>query len=468
VRRAAPPRLRKGNFGRVAFVDAGPRYRTVRPIAKGGMGRVDLALRETGRFMRFYAIKRMHPSEAERDDARAMFLEEARLAGLIRHPNVVAVHDVGEDDEGPYLVMDFVEGLSLSALLIWARDHHQSIPLAVCLRVVRETAEALHAAHELRGDDGAPLHLVHRDVSPQNILLGYDGVVRLTDFGIAKALGQTHHTSTGLLRGKMGYLSPEQLRFKKPDRRSDVFSLGVVLFEVLTGRRLYHGADLTEVASRILEEPAPDLHGLRSEVPQEVARLLSSMLAKDPLGRPQTALAVAHAIDAILADMARSGDAMTLGGYLAQHFGHERDTLRIELGNLRQGGVESTRQIGAKSPIAKWVVAGALAIAVTIGIGIALLLPAPSEPVNAEAPPVVAAPAVRSPEPAAVEPASIALPVVPGTAAETAEPDPDEAAVEGARARATADERARARRVRRPARATEGATDPADEYIDTF
>jgi serine/threonine-protein kinase len=480
VRRAAPPRLRKRNFGKVSFVDAGPRYRTVRPIAKGGMGRVDLAVRETGQFMRFYAVKRMHPMEAEREEARAMFLEEARLAGLIRHPNVVAVHDVGEDAEGPYLVMDFVEGLSLSNLLIWARDHDQSIPLPVCLRIVRDTADALHAAHELRAHDGSALHLVHRDVSPQNILLGYDGGVRLTDFGIAKALGQTHHTSTGLLKGKSGYLSPEQLRFKKPDRRSDIFSLGVVLFEVLTGRRLYHGADLTDVAGRILDEPPPDLRTIRGEVPDEVAALVVCMLAKDPAHRPQTGLDVAQRIDDILANLARSGEGLTLGVYLAQHFGRERDTLRVELGNLRQAIADETKQLKLPKRAAKWLVAAAIALAIGAGIGIALLIPPSSEAVNAdareEAAPAAeeaasaaeeASPAVEAAPAEEVEPAAVVgeVAAAPSEDEASAEPVAEETGETDASEVRASDGR-RIRRVRKPPDTPPRR--PSDEYIETF
>jgi serine/threonine protein kinase len=203
-------------------------YRTLLTLAVGGMGQVDLAVRREGNFERLFAIKRLRPELSSDVEVRSMFLDEARIAGLVRHPNVVSIVDVGEDDSGPLAVMEFVDGISVAELL--AKSDVHPLPLDLALRIAREVAEGLHAAHELRSADGAPLELVHRDVSPQNILLGFDGIARVTDFGVAKALGRVSQTSTGVLKGKLGYISPEQLRFEEPDRRADLFALGVVLF----------------------------------------------------------------------------------------------------------------------------------------------------------------------------------------------------------------------------------------------
>ncbi|HMJ16304.1 MAG TPA: serine/threonine-protein kinase, partial [Polyangiaceae bacterium] len=202
-------------------------YQHVLRLASGGMATVDLAIRREGTFVRLHAIKRLHPHLLEDADVRAMFIEEARLAGLLRHPNVVSVVDVGEDAAGPFLVMDYVEGVSVATLIEHAIETSQPVPLDVALRIAMDVARGLHAAHELTAPDGRPLSLVHRDVSPQNVLVGFDGVARVSDFGIAKALGRSARTSTGILKGKLGYMAPEQLQFRGQDRRTDLFAFGV-------------------------------------------------------------------------------------------------------------------------------------------------------------------------------------------------------------------------------------------------
>ncbi|MCA9614581.1 MAG: serine/threonine protein kinase, partial [Myxococcales bacterium] len=161
----------------------------MRQVASGGMGTVYLARRREGGFQRLYAVKRLHPHLRDDPDFRAMFVEEARLAGLITHPNVVGVLDVGEDHEGPFLVMDFVQGLPLSQLITLANRSEAPLAVQSCVRIALAVARGLHASHELRDHEGRALQLVHRDLSPQNVLIGWDGTVRITDFGIAKALG---------------------------------------------------------------------------------------------------------------------------------------------------------------------------------------------------------------------------------------------------------------------------------------
>jgi serine/threonine-protein kinase len=211
------------------------------------MGRVELALRKEGAFKRLYAVKRLHSILVSDTAVREMFMEEARIAGLIRHPNVVSVLDVGEDADGPFLIMDYVEGASLASLLKRASAAESPIPIQVCVRIAREIALGLHAAHELVDHDGARLDVVHRDLSPQNVLFGFDGAVRITDFGIAKALGRSVRTSTGVLKGKLSYMSPEQLQFEEPDRRSDLF----FLFELLAKEREKRPVDAKTVATRL-------------------------------------------------------------------------------------------------------------------------------------------------------------------------------------------------------------------------
>jgi eukaryotic-like serine/threonine-protein kinase len=283
-----------------------------------------------------------------------MFMDEARLAGLVRHPNVVGVSDVGEDDDGPYLIMDYVEGVSLSRALRQTVHSGHAIPMQVAIRICREVALGLHAAHEVRSEDGTVLQLVHRDVSPQNVLIGFDGSVRVTDFGIAKALGNASQTNAGVLKGNMGYLSPEQLRFEEPDRRSDVFSLGVTLYELLSGARLYPNTDGFDGTRRILSEPPPDIGEVRNDVPPELVELLFEMLAKDRHARPTTALEIAGRLEAILAPLIAEEGSVTIGDFMDQHFALERQQHRAYLAEhlkrLNDDARSTSRSMAALPP----------------------------------------------------------------------------------------------------------------------
>jgi serine/threonine-protein kinase len=295
------------------------------------MATVDLAIRREGTFVRLHAIKRLHPHLLEDPDVRAMFIEEARIAGLLRHPNIVSVVDVGEDAAGPFLVMDYVEGVSVAALIEDAIETAQLVPVDVALRIAIDVAKGLHAAHELTAPDGVSLSLVHRDVSPQNVLVGFDGVARVTDFGIAKALGRGARTSTGILKGKLGYMAPEQLQFKGQDRRSDLFAFGVVLFELLTSRRLYPGQRGEESARRILEEPPPDLTDDRDDAPPALVGLLFKLLAKRSEHRPPDAQSVARVLEDVLMEVSAASAAVDTAQYLEGKFGERRREMQQAL-----------------------------------------------------------------------------------------------------------------------------------------
>lgn len=303
-----------------------PTYTPLFQLAKGGMGEVELVARQQEHFVRLFAMKRLRPELLEDEASRAMFVEEGRVAGLLRHPNVVSVLDVGSDARGPYLVMDFVESVSAATLLTGATE---VLPLALALRIVIDVARGLHAAHELTGADGKPLLLVHRDVSPPNILVGFDGTARIADFGIARALGRTQSTTTGWLKGKVRYMAPEQLRFEELDRRADLFALGVVLFELLSGQRLYPESEANEAARRILTDPPPDIAEYRGDVSPELVELLFELLAKSRDARPETAREVARRLEAIL--ISEVGADVRLDEYLDQRFARERDALRSRI-----------------------------------------------------------------------------------------------------------------------------------------
>ena len=254
------------------------------PIASGGMATVYLARsRGAGGFEREVAIKKLHPHLLEdAPDAALELIEEAKLASRIRHPNVVPVLDVGDGPGGVFLVMEYIEGETLSALLRDAAAAGAPLPVPIALRILSDALAGLHAAHELRDEVGAPAGLVHRDFSPQNILIGTDGVARLTDFGIAKAANRQGSTQTGIVKGKVGYMAPEQARGRPLARRCDVWAAGVVAWEVFAGRRLYSPKlDQVTVVMAIVSEVPPRLRSVRPDVPLELDEAIAWALEGD-------------------------------------------------------------------------------------------------------------------------------------------------------------------------------------------
>jgi len=274
------------------------RYAIFDRIAAGGMASVHVGrLLGEGGFARTVAVKRLHPQFALDPDFVAMFLDEARLAARIRHPNVVATVDIVASEGEPLLVMEYVDGESLSTLLRAALDRNERVPIDVVAGVMTQALAGLHAAHDAKNDLGEPLGLVHRDVSPQNILVGTDGVSRVLDFGVAKALGKLHTTREGQLKGKLGYLAPEQVAGHTVTRRTDVFAAAVVLWEALTGRRLFSGDSEGGVLQSIMDTVVqpPSVHA--PEVPAALDAVVLRGLSKEPVDRFDSALEMAEAIE---------------------------------------------------------------------------------------------------------------------------------------------------------------------------
>jgi serine/threonine-protein kinase len=250
-------------------------------------------------FSRPVAIKRLHPTIARDPELVAMLIDEARLAARIRHPNVVPVLDVVEADGEICLVMEYVHGASLASILGVLADVNGRVPVAIAAAIAAGVLHGLHAAHEATDEHGRSLGLVHRDVSPQNILLGADGVPRVIDFGVAKAARRLQHTRTGQIKGKLGYMAPEQLAGARVSRAADIYAAGVVLWEVLTGRRLTEArhADADRVLSLITKRrdpPSRYVEGLDEEVDGIVLRALEL----DPSRRFPTAREMALALEA--------------------------------------------------------------------------------------------------------------------------------------------------------------------------
>lgn len=356
------------------------KYYWIREIARGGMGQVDLIVRSEGSFRKLLAVKRLHPKFLNDKDCRTMFLDEARIAGMLKHANIVRVFDVGEDEQGPFLMMEYIDGMSLQSVLRSMVDDRAVLPIAVAVQIAMQAAEGLHAAHELRSPDGAELKLVHRDISPQNVMVGYDGIARVMDFGIAHAIGRTTKTSTGILKGKVAYMSPEQLRFHPVDRRSDLFALGVLLYEMLTSKRLYSNKD-GDGPRRILEESPPDVGFEREGISPALVELVFELLAKDPDERPNTALEVAQRLRETLNDlMLDDTEAIELGAYVRHRFeaettGHQRaikDALKLLDEDKLPPWPLPEPTIDVVAPArSKWpIVAGAVAVCAALGVGI--------------------------------------------------------------------------------------------------
>jgi eukaryotic-like serine/threonine-protein kinase len=277
-------------------------YELLVRIGRGGMATVWVALErgETREADRLVAIKAILTDLAGDPEFVKMFLDEGRIIRMIRHPNVVDVHDVAEQEGLVYLAMEWVEGDSLHAVIAEA-GKRRPIPPEMAVRIIADAASGLHAAHELKDADGALMGVVHRDVSPHNILIGRDGAIKLVDFGVAKAMGRVSEaTSAGQLKGKFGYMSPEQAMAKKVDRRSDIFALGIVLFELTTGRRLFRGEHDAETLHLVVSGKIPKPTALEPTYPAALEEVVLKALARDPSKRYQTAQEFHQALEGYL------------------------------------------------------------------------------------------------------------------------------------------------------------------------
>ena len=276
----------------------GGRYEILGTIATGGMATVHLGRAlGAGGFERLVAVKTMHPHLAAEEEFVAMFLDEARLAARIRHPNVVATVDVQQDDDGLFLVMEYIEGPSLSRLLRALQKKDRRLPLDIGLRIFLEALAGLHAAHELTGPAGEPLHLIHRDVSPHNILVGTDGITRITDFGVARAASRLASTRTGSAKGKLTYMAPEHARSERLDRRADIYSAGVVLWEMLTRERLVRGDSDMALLQQITTAERKAPHEVFAEIPPEISAVTMRAIDRDQEKRFATAAAFTEALE---------------------------------------------------------------------------------------------------------------------------------------------------------------------------
>src|ERR1700730_13039643 len=262
------------------------KYKLVRLIASGGMAEVYLA-RQAGAagFEKLVCLKRILPHLARDKQFVEMFLNEARLAARLDHPNIVSIFDLGEANGNYFIAMEFIARPSPRAAAKRALERGERLPIPEIVKIVSMAAAGLHYAHELTDASGKPLGLVHRDISPDNVLVHRNGAAKVVDFGIAKAASSSSSTRTGTLKGKIAYMPPEQLRGDPLDRRTDVFALGVVLYEMLAGRRPWAGDSEVSLIGRIMTEDPPPLSTLRPDAPAGLVAVLDRALAKDRAAR---------------------------------------------------------------------------------------------------------------------------------------------------------------------------------------
>ncbi len=325
-------------------------YEPLLELATGGMATVYAArLVGAGGFERLVVIKRVHQHLLSSAEFRDMFRDEARVAALIHHPNVVPVIDVVEWQGELLLVMEYVDSTALATLLKVVRRAKELVPPRIVAKIVADTLQGLHAAHEAVDMRGQRLELVHRDVSPQNILVAVDGSSRLIDFGVAKARHRITETRSGSLKGKYAYMSPEQTQAQALDRRADIFSAGAVLFEALTGDALFRGQTEFETMQRILELPIPNPSSCAPGVPAELDAVVLKSLARRRDDRYATAAQMLEALEKAV----RPASSREVAAYLQTWCGERLARRRSALQAIMEGRVAPlppTRSSGSRSP----------------------------------------------------------------------------------------------------------------------
>ncbi len=311
-------------------------YQVLAKLATGGMAEIFLARGASAAGVeRYVVLKRILRERASDANFVQMFLEEARLAAQLNHPHVAQVFDIGKLGDSYFFTMEYVHGETVRALLHRARSLRREIPLGNIFTVIANAASGLHHAHERIGMDGRPLGIVHRDVSPSNLMISYEGSVKVVDFGVAKAENRASETRSGTVKGKISYLSPEQCRGAPVDRRSDLFSLGIVFWEMLTTERLYRRASDFENMHAIVTEPPPPPSTRRPGLPPEIDAIAVRLLSKTPEERFQTADELVDALETVAARnnviMSSSG----LSRFLRELFG-QRPEPWVEMEQQRE------------------------------------------------------------------------------------------------------------------------------------
>ncbi len=303
-------------------------YHLLARIGQGGMCDVLLAARGTQHidFTKLVVIKKLRPEYAQDAEFVAMFLDEARIAARLNHPNVIQTIDCGQQDDDFYLAMEYLDGQPLNRI----SAHSPPMPLAMRLATLSDVLNGVHYAHELRDYDGTPLNVVHRDVTPHNVFVTYDGQVKVMDFGIAKAAGRASRTRGGVIKGKINYMAPEQVVTATPiDRRVDVFTVGIMLFEAAAGARMWHGVAPPAVLRTLITGAHPRSPRERNpDVPEELDRICRKALAPKPDDRYATAAAFREDLDEYIEKKEKRPSNRQIGAFVAEAFSQQRERAR--------------------------------------------------------------------------------------------------------------------------------------------
>ena len=300
------------------------KYQIIGKLGKGGMAEVLLSLQhdEGSDFKRLVVVKKILDELVDEDPQfLKMFLDEARLAARLSHPNIVQTFEVGEINHTPFLAMEFLDGQALNVVQRRAKQKQFQIPVEVALRIAADVLEALHYAHELKDFDGTPLSVIHRDVTPSNVFVKYDGLTKLVDFGIAKSATQREKTRAGTLKGKVPYMAPEQLRDEGVNRGVDVWAVGVVLWETLATERLFLGKNDFETVQNVMAKKIPLLSERRSDIPASLDKVIAEALDRRPGSRFQTALEFKERLEDEAMKMAKPLRASAVAKSMEQMFG---------------------------------------------------------------------------------------------------------------------------------------------------
>lgn len=290
------------------------RYELVELAGEGGMATVWRGLvHGASGWSREVGIKRVLPDFCDNDEFVQMFVEEARVGASLHHPNIVQIHDFGLDDGVYYLVMEWVEGLDLSSWSISYEMGGAHSPWLLVAAIGIEVLKALGAAHTRTDRNKQPIPVFHRDVTPHNILVGDNGIVKLSDFGLARAMDRARMTRPETVKGKLTYLAPELSFGKDPSPQTDIFSVGIVLWEVLAGKKLFDGMNPLEIIKQIRDMETPDLNAIRPDLPQDLIDVVEIALEKDPLDRYETAHEMARALADILRTVPQPTDSEIVG-----------------------------------------------------------------------------------------------------------------------------------------------------------
>jgi len=331
------------------------KYEIITHLASGGMADIFLCrARGIQGFEKLAIVKRVRQDRALDKKMVELFLDEARLAASLQHPNIVQVFEFGIVEGSYFLAMEYVHGEDVHALIKRMRETHGAIPLAEMLAIVAGVCQGLHYAHEHVGLDGRALGIVHRDISPSNVLISYDGAVMITDFGIAKATSRTSETTTGTVRGKLAYMSPEQCRGLPLDRRSDIFAIGTLLHELSTGKSLFGGTSDFEVMKAIVEDPVRPPSAQVAGYPAELDRIVLKALARDPAQRYATARELQLDLERFAVEHKLAISSARLAGFMQHEFAD-----RIASWRQRVALHDAARAAAGRPPSAEVEIIGA-------------------------------------------------------------------------------------------------------------